>query len=172
MHPRHSFLLWLIMRKKLLTQDIILRWDLSRRKNMNIMCCLLCYENHDSHKHMFFECKFSTQVWAMVRIKAGMDNVNPKWEDIVTWLMVRSRSKLAADYVSRLLVAASAYFIWQERTSRLFKNQLRPPEQVHETIIKTVRYKLMGVKMKQTDRVRKLLGEWEIVDADNDGDGG
>ncbi|XP_035834095.1 uncharacterized protein LOC118482633 [Helianthus annuus] len=160
------------MRKKLLTQDIILQWDFSRRKNMNMMCCLLCYENHDSHKHLFFECKFSAQVWNMVRYKAGMDSVDPKWEDIVDWLLVRSRSKSAANYVSRILVAASAYFNWQERNARLFKNQLGPLEQVYAMIIKTVRYKLMGVKMKRTERVRRLLGEWEILDADINGDGG
>ncbi|XP_035830773.1 uncharacterized protein LOC118480171 [Helianthus annuus] len=112
------------------------------------------------------------QVWVMVRHKAGMDSVDPKWDDIVDWLLVRSRSKLAANYVSRILVAASAYFIWQERNARLFKNQLRPPEQVFDSIIKTVRYKLMGVKMKRTERVKRLLGEWEILDTDSNGDGG
>ncbi|XP_021996201.1 uncharacterized protein LOC110893399 [Helianthus annuus] len=61
--PRHAFMLWLVMKGKLLTQDKILKWDISRRKNMNMMCCLLCYENFDSHPHLFFECKFSSQVW-------------------------------------------------------------------------------------------------------------
>ncbi|KAJ0955627.1 putative reverse transcriptase zinc-binding domain-containing protein [Helianthus annuus] len=169
--PKHSFLMWLIMRNKLLTQDIILQWDISRRKNMNMLCCLLCYQNHDSHKHLFFECKYSTQVWNMVRVKAGMDNIGSKWEDIVARLQLNRHSKSVNDYVSRLVVAASAYLIWQERNARIFKNQMRPPEKIYDLIIETVRYKIMGVKLKRNDRVRRLLGEWGIPDATTNGDG-
>ncbi|XP_022003027.1 uncharacterized protein LOC110900447 [Helianthus annuus] len=164
--PRHAFLMWHIMRRKLLTQDKILSWDFSRRKNMNMMCCLLCYANHDSHNHLFFECKFSDQIWHKVRHKAGMESVQSKWEDIVNWLVVRSRSKSARNYVARLLVAATAYFIWQERNARLFKNELRPPEAIIELIIQQVRYKLMGAKLKNCDNVRRLLGDWGISGAD------
>ncbi|XP_022015016.1 uncharacterized protein LOC110914534 [Helianthus annuus] len=139
--PRHAFLMWLIMKRKLLTQDKILSWDISRRKNMNMLCCLLCYANHDSHHHLFFECKFSAQVWSLVRAKVGMDLVQPKWEEIVNWLRDRVKSKAVNDYVARLLVAATTYFIWQERNARLFKNQLRPPEAISELITQQVRYK-------------------------------
>jgi hypothetical protein len=58
--PRHAFLVWLVMRGKLQTQDKILGWY--RRKNMNMMCCLLCYYNIDSHSHLFFECSYSAKV--------------------------------------------------------------------------------------------------------------
>ncbi|XP_022040145.1 uncharacterized protein LOC110942657 [Helianthus annuus] len=170
--PRHAFLLWLIMRRKLLTQDKILSWDLSRRKNMNMMCCLLCYANHDSHTHLFFECKFSTQVWLLVRQKAGMGSVHAKWDDIVNWLLDRSNSKLASVYVAKLTVAATAYFIWQERNARLFRNQVRPPESLSETIIQQVRYKLIGAKLKKCDNVRKLLRAWDIEASDVHDDGG
>ncbi|XP_022041032.1 uncharacterized protein LOC110943603 [Helianthus annuus] len=160
--PRHAFLMWLIMKGKLLTQDKILKWDFSQRKNMNMMCCLLCYENNDSHSHLFFECKFSSKVWLMVRHKVGMDSVQPKWDDVVDWLLNRVKSKSAANYVSRLLVAASAYVIWQERNARMFKNQLRPPETITEINIQQVRYKLMGAKLKKCDNVQRLLGDWGI----------
>ncbi|XP_022014523.1 uncharacterized protein LOC110914019 [Helianthus annuus] len=94
-----------------------------------------------------------------------------KWEDIVGRLQLKCHSKMVDDYVSRLVVAASAYLIWQERNARIFKNQLRPPEKLYDLIIETVRYKLMGVKLKRNDRVRRLLGEWGIPDADTNGDG-
>ncbi|XP_021994626.1 uncharacterized protein LOC110891242 [Helianthus annuus] len=170
--PRHAFLMWLIMRGKLLTQDKILKWDLSRRKNMNMMCCLLCYANHDSHSHLFFECNYSTKVWAIVKRKVGMDSVQPKWADIVDWLITRSKSKLAKDYVARVVVAATAYTIWQERNARIFKNQLRPPETVGAHIIQLVRYKLMGARLKNTGNVRRLLSEWDVHGKELLDDGG
>ncbi|XP_021993774.1 uncharacterized protein LOC110890468 [Helianthus annuus] len=145
------------MRRKLLTQDKILSWDFSRRKNMNMMCCLLCYANHDSHNHLFFECKFSTEVWHKVRLKVGMVSVQRKWNDISNWLIEHSKPKTVAGFAARLVVAASAYFIWQEQNSRLFKNQLRPPESISEIVLQQVRYKLMGAKLKNCVNVRRLL---------------
>ncbi|XP_022015033.1 uncharacterized protein LOC110914554 [Helianthus annuus] len=170
--PRHAFLMWLIMRGKLLTQDKILQWDLQRRKNMNMMCCLLCYQNNDSHSHLFFECNFSAQVWCSVRKKVGMDSVNPKWPDIIEWLMPRARSKSVTNYAARLLVAASAYIIWQERNARIFMNQLRPPEVISEIILNTVRYKLMGAKLRNTTNVQRVLAEWKIGGNSVSDDGG
>ncbi|XP_022030835.1 uncharacterized protein LOC110931762 [Helianthus annuus] len=81
--PRHAFNMWLVMRGKLLTQDKILQCDLSRRKSMNMMCCVLCYANVDSHEHLFFECGFSSQVWSSVRTKGNMASVDSKWRNIV-----------------------------------------------------------------------------------------
>ncbi|XP_022042320.1 uncharacterized protein LOC110944986 [Helianthus annuus] len=170
--PRHAFMMWLIMKGKLLTQDKILQWDLSRRKNMNMMCCLLCYQNVDSHPHLFFECKYSTQVWRKVRDRVGMSSIAPRWTDIVQWLCNRDHQRRVDTYVAKLLVAAAAYSIWQERNARLFKNQLRSPETVSDVIMNTVRYKLMGAKLKNTVRVRNLLREWEIRTKDRDDDGG
>ncbi|KAF5756243.1 hypothetical protein HanXRQr2_Chr17g0812331 [Helianthus annuus] len=138
---------------------------------MNMMCCLLCYADNDSHTHLFFECKYSSQVWISIRQKAGMESVNPKWADIVDWLVLRARSKSVATYVARLMVAASAYYIWQERNARIFKNQLRPPEVISKAILDTVRYKLMGAKLKNTASVQRLLGKWKINDNDINDDG-
>lgn len=46
--PKHAFILWLILREKLLTQEKMMGWNNSRKQNMNMMCCLLCYANYDS----------------------------------------------------------------------------------------------------------------------------
>ncbi|XP_021986110.1 uncharacterized protein LOC110882384 [Helianthus annuus] len=159
---RHAFLMWLIMRGKLLTQDKILQWDFARRKNMNMMCCLLCYADVDSHAHLFYECKFSSQVWCSVRNKGGMALVDSKWDTIVAWLSSRASSKSAINFVSRIVVAATAYIVWQERNARLFKNHAKPPDVLCEIILATVRYKLMGMKLKDTVRVRSLLDDWGI----------
>ncbi|XP_022040986.1 uncharacterized protein LOC110943551 [Helianthus annuus] len=170
--PRHAFFMWLIMRKKLVTQDKIMYWNYTRTTNMNMMCCLLCYESLDSHDHLFFECKFSAKVWEFIRAKAGMDNVEAKWSAITEWLRQRARSKSADNLVCRLLVAASAYVIWRERNTRFFKNHARPPENICDSICDTVRYRLMGLKFKNTPKVRRLLQRWDIHGALAVDDGG
>lgn len=129
------------MRGKLLTQDRILRWDVARRKNMNMMRCILCYEDYDSHNHLFFDCKFFSQVWFKIIIKAGMENIAPAWLDVVSWLCDHAHSNSVVHYVSRLLIAASTYFIWQERNLRLFNHQARLPDALCMVILAIVHYK-------------------------------
>ncbi|XP_022002776.1 uncharacterized protein LOC110900170 [Helianthus annuus] len=120
----------------------------------------------DSFRHR------EVEVWHKVRHKAGMESVASKWDEIVNWLVTRSRSKSAGSYVARLLVAATAYLIWQERNARLFKNELRPPEAIIDLIFQQVRYKLMGAKLKNCENVRRLLGEWGIIGVNLREDGG
>ncbi|XP_022018820.1 uncharacterized protein LOC110918847 [Helianthus annuus] len=139
---------------------------------MNMMCCLMCYENNDSHNHLFFECNYSTQVWIKVCGKGGMNTVSPEWEAIVSWLAARASSKSAINFISRLIVAASIYFVWQERNARIFKNQTRPPDVLSDLIVQTIRYKLMGVKFKESSNVRRLLESWGIYSTRMEDDGG
>ncbi|XP_021996310.1 uncharacterized protein LOC110893512 [Helianthus annuus] len=95
-----------------------------------------------------------------------MGDVSSKWQEIVEWLLARARSKSARNYIAKILVAAAVYFIWQERNARTFMNQLRPPEKLSEIILNTVRYKLMGAKLRDTSNVRRLLEDFTLVQVD------
>ena len=76
--------------------------------------------------------------------------------------MGKANSNILVNILGRLIVAASVYFVWQERNVRLFKNHARPPDVLCDLILATVRYKLMGLKLKKTTRVMAILGEWKI----------
>ncbi|XP_021996030.1 uncharacterized protein LOC110893223 [Helianthus annuus] len=116
--------------------------------------------------------KDGDEVWEFIRAKAGMDNVEAKWSAITEWLRQRARSKSADNLVCRLLVAASAYVIWRERNTRFFKNHARPPENFCDSICDTVRYRLMGLKFKNTPKMRRLLQRWDTHGALAVDDGG
>nr|XP_043625579.1 uncharacterized protein LOC122597004 [Erigeron canadensis] len=160
--PRHAFNMWLIMRNKLLTQDVILSWVPPRRKTMDMMCCSLCTADFDSHSHLFFECSFSTQVWFLVRDLADLHTVPPVWQQVIDVLLQHASSELLINVIRRLLVAAVAYFIWQERNNRMFRNQSHPPDVLCKEILHMARSKLMGLIFKKTDRVSSLLDRWEV----------
>ncbi|XP_022042323.1 uncharacterized protein LOC110944990 [Helianthus annuus] len=102
----------------------------------------------------------------------GMNTVSPEWDPIVSWLAARASSKSVNNFISRLIVAASIYFVWQERNARIFKNQTRPPDVLSDIIVQTVRYKLMGVKFKESSNVRRLLESWGIYSTRMEDDGG
>ncbi|KAJ0442317.1 putative RNA-directed DNA polymerase [Helianthus annuus] len=160
--PRHSFHCWLIFRRKLWTQDRIQKWNHITRGSMDMMCCLLCQRELESHEHLFFQCSYSAAILDAIKEKSSMKMVPNKWSDIVGWLLPRANSRSLNSVIAKLLVKAAAYFIWQERNLRFFNNQLRPPEAITNTIIDTVRLKLSSFKYKDKPNVRKILEDWKL----------
>nr|GEU70749.1 hypothetical protein [Tanacetum cinerariifolium] len=67
--PRHAFNLWIVIKRKLKTQDNLWSWEVFSSLASN---CPLCESQPDSHEHLFFECPFSTQVWLHMRDLAGL----------------------------------------------------------------------------------------------------
>jgi len=158
--PKHAFIFWLVCRRKLVTQDRIIRWK--NRKCLNMLCCSLCYSNFDSHTHLFFECDYSKQVWKLIRDWASMNHVSPSWQHIIQQLIADSKSKSIVAIIGRLVVASAAYFIWQERNARAFNEHPRPPEILAKHILRTVQYRLLGLKLKRTARVVHTLNRWGV----------
>ncbi|GJS73828.1 putative reverse transcriptase domain-containing protein [Tanacetum coccineum] len=149
--PRHAFHLWLVMRKSLKTQDNIRPWDVGPDVDISRLRCPLCNLHPDSHDHLFFECSFSSQVWRHVRHLADMDVVPSTAQDIVSHLLPLSNKRTAKSIIGRLVLAASAYFVWIERNNRLFKKIKRPPEEIRDLIMVTVRLKLVSLRFKSKD---------------------
>nr|GEV20363.1 reverse transcriptase domain, reverse transcriptase zinc-binding domain protein [Tanacetum cinerariifolium] len=82
--PRHAINLWLIVRRKLKTQDLISAWDVS--SSLGVVCSL-CESNPDSHDHLFFECPVSCGIWNRVKGLAGLNASNPIIYDIIQDLL-------------------------------------------------------------------------------------
>ncbi|KAK1419309.1 hypothetical protein QVD17_28474 [Tagetes erecta] len=71
-----------------------------------------------------------------------------------------------------MIVAACAYFIWQERNNRMFANHARPPDTLVKLIVEAVRYRLMGLKLVRKVDVARVLGGWGIEACRNFDDAG
>ncbi|XP_021979803.1 uncharacterized protein LOC110875919 [Helianthus annuus] len=160
--PRHSFLMWLLVCKKLKTQDMMCKWRSAGNANYNLMCCSLCTSGPDSHDHLFFECEFASQIWYGVREKSGMRSIENTWEKILNHLLQHADSKQATHIIGKLVVGASAYFVWQERNNRLFSSKKRNAAQLIEVILMTVRMKLHTMKFRRTSHVNQVLLEWRL----------
>nr|GEU57500.1 hypothetical protein [Tanacetum cinerariifolium] len=52
--PEHSFILWMAVQNKLITQDKIKKWG-----SFDMMACPLCRKDMDSHHHLFFQCEYA-----------------------------------------------------------------------------------------------------------------
>lgn len=79
------------------------------------------------------------------------------------WIKPLAAKCTARSIIARPIVAATAYFIWQERNLRLFKNQARSPSQVKDIIVYNVRLKLLTFRFKKKQSVAKALEPWNIT---------
>ncbi|GJS87308.1 GRF1-interacting factor 1-like protein [Tanacetum coccineum] len=54
--PRHAIHLWLVVNRKLKTQDLLRQWDV-KNSGITMFNCPLCEGEPDSHNHLFFGCR-------------------------------------------------------------------------------------------------------------------
>ncbi|GKA79747.1 reverse transcriptase domain, reverse transcriptase zinc-binding domain protein, partial [Tanacetum coccineum] len=157
--PRHAINLWLIIKRKLKTQDRICSWDIS---NSLASTCPLCEAIPDSHEHLFFMCPFSNDVWNHMKRLAGLDRVSHDIYAIIAYFDVNARRRSSHIVIAKLVVAASAYFIWQERNWRLFKKTKRTVNQVIECIYSAVRLKLLSCFFKRSKEGVHYARMWKL----------
>ncbi|XP_021979682.1 uncharacterized protein LOC110875790 [Helianthus annuus] len=170
--PRHSFHLWLVIKNKLKTQDRLAVWEVGSATNMNLMCCPLCRNDRDSRDHLFFQCSFSATVWQNIKPMGSLDQVDDTWQSIMDWMLLHASSKKVEHIVSKLVIAATTYFIWLERNKCLFSNDRAKVESVVGKIKKTVRLRLMGFDFKGDAKVDRMLRNWEIAASEQEEDPG
>ncbi|GKC93942.1 hypothetical protein Tco_1159384 [Tanacetum coccineum] len=157
--PRHAFNLWLVIKRKLKTQDNLRSWDVSSSLAISYP---LCESQPDSHEHLFFACSFSTQVWLHLRDLAGLSHIPPNLEVIMDYIIPMAKRRTSTSVISKLVLAALAYFIWQERNNRLFMCNKRPAAKVIECIILAIRLKLMLCHFKKSKAGLDLMKPWKL----------
>ncbi|GJT78337.1 putative reverse transcriptase domain-containing protein [Tanacetum coccineum] len=109
------------------------------------LVCPLCEAQPDSHDHLFFECSFSSQIWMQMKRFARLLNSSSFLVSIMSHLLPIAKRKSSKSTIGKLVVAAVAYFIWQERNRRLFKKSKRSAKEVIEANCGTECIGLEGV---------------------------
>ncbi|GKB85311.1 hypothetical protein Tco_0957583 [Tanacetum coccineum] len=81
---------------------------------------------------------------------------------IISFLNVRSLTRCV---VSKLVLAATAYFLWRERNDRLFKKGKNTVDHVIGSIKSSVRLKLLSCRFKKSKAGLDILKQWNISEA-------
>ncbi|GJV70936.1 hypothetical protein Tco_1490931 [Tanacetum coccineum] len=105
------------------------------------------------------------QVWSRVKDLAGLPNSVPSIDDILHDIAPFAKRRTSKSIVAKLVVAAAAYFIWQERNGRLFKESKLSVSQVCDNILNSVRLKLMSCQFKKSRSALEILHRWKISDS-------
>ncbi|GJV23121.1 hypothetical protein Tco_1375816 [Tanacetum coccineum] len=135
--PRHAFNLWLVVKQRLKTQDRVAYWDVSASL---------------------------ATVWNNVKMLAGLNTTSPDMNLIISYIVLFASRKSIIGVIAKLVVAAAAYFIWQEHNNRLFKNSKWMVNQVIDCIVASVRLKLMSCSFKKLRDGVRLAQAWRLPD--------
>ncbi|PWA73992.1 reverse transcriptase zinc-binding domain-containing protein [Artemisia annua] len=154
--PRHSFVLWMAVQDRLMTQDRIAIW-----KPNDDMKCVFCKLNQDSHEHLFFQCKYTKNVW--IEMQKLMDKrFSFTWHSIIDEFSQLKANRSIWSIIRRLVLGATIYFIWQERNTRLFKNSERKGEVLIQNIMDSIKCRIMSFVVKETENIRAVETKWNV----------
>lgn len=155
--PRPSFLLWLVIKDKLKTQDKLTKWGVKTG-----LKCTFCNVVQDSRDHLFFQCAYPFQIWDFVKQFARMDHAPNDFTNILQFMLQRPVNKTAWSIIQRLVLGASVYYVWQERNNRIFKGLRRTPNDLINTIMQVVRLKLITLHFKNSRQVEDIATIWQF----------
>ncbi|GJT90269.1 ribonuclease H-like domain-containing protein [Tanacetum coccineum] len=133
--PSHAFHLWLVAKRRLKTQDRLRPWDLIGN---------------------------TMPVWYELKDLAGLPNVIGSISSIVNVLIPIAKRRTIRSVIAKLVVAASSYYIWQERNSRLFTKKKRTHGQLTECIKSSIRLKLLSCVFKKSKDALLFKRLWDI----------
>ncbi|GKC95579.1 reverse transcriptase zinc-binding domain-containing protein, partial [Tanacetum coccineum] len=139
------------------TQDKIKKWG-----SYDVMRCPLCKNDTDSHTHLLFECEFSKAIWAKVIRKIGVDWKETNWSNNVEAFAIRWNGNSINSIIIRISLAASVYMIWQERNNRIFRDEMRNPDEIYKILEDIIRIRLLSLKVKNSVAVKKAQEIWNV----------
>ncbi|GJX21175.1 reverse transcriptase domain, reverse transcriptase zinc-binding domain protein [Tanacetum coccineum] len=161
--PRHAINLWLIVRKKLKTQDLIPVWNIS--DSLGVVCSL-CETTPDSHDHLFFECPFVQRIWIRIKCLAGLDSSNPNIYDIIQDLLPIVKCRTSSSVIAKLVLCCDSVIMGEAKQNwRLFQKGKRTTDQIVECIISSVRLKLLSCKLKKSKNGERMARLWDLPEA-------
>ncbi|XP_048496264.1 uncharacterized protein LOC104889169 [Beta vulgaris subsp. vulgaris] len=84
--PKHGFIAWLAMLRRLKTRD--------RLHNIGLCPldqCLLCELEQENHEHLFFACHFSKQCIQLIKEWLGITACTESYTQLLRWLQRRHK---------------------------------------------------------------------------------
>nr|GEY81577.1 RNA-directed DNA polymerase, eukaryota, reverse transcriptase zinc-binding domain protein [Tanacetum cinerariifolium] len=155
--PRYAFMVWLAFNHRLKTLDRIVVWQ----ENVDTKCSL-CELGSESHNHLFFECRYSLEVWQEFKDVVRLDFAPNTLSDIIIYLSGRPINRSIWSVLQRLVIGFMAYFIWHERNLQKFQDKCRPVRDLCGIIRDNVRLRLISLKIKKSMQVMELARLWDF----------
>nr|GEY79048.1 hypothetical protein [Tanacetum cinerariifolium] len=108
------------------------------------------------------KCDFAKTVWKEICKFSYKFGDQFKLVDLCRELTGRNTESKFGMAVDKLLVAATVYYVWQERNRRLFSQEKRTVEILCNQIKECVKSKLMSLHVKESKCVSVMIRKWDL----------
>ena len=125
--PRHSFIMWLGLKDRLLTKNKLQRF-------IDDLSCPLCRAENETLDHLFFHCRIGNQIWANVKSWLGISRAMHTLKAAVKWMIKEARGTGFPAKIKRIALACTVYYIWEARNKSLFEGRIVQPEAIFRRI--------------------------------------
>jgi hypothetical protein len=114
--PKHSFILWLGMKGRLLTKD---KLHLEEDEKL----CPLCRMEEETVNHIFFKCLWVTSIWKDIRQWLGIRRNMSTLASTAKWFRKEIKGKSSHVKAKRIATACFVYNIWDARNKIIFEGK-------------------------------------------------
>lgn len=140
--PKYSFMMWVALKGRLQTTDKMQRWN----NNVNTEC-VLCKEEPESCAHLFFDCRYSGNVWRSLVGGLMQDMFTTEWRTLIG-IVSKPWLTPIKTFLIRYTLQATMHTIWWERNARRHGEEPRSTTTLIQVIDKNIRLKLLAMKGK------------------------
>lgn len=151
-YPRHSFILWMAIRRKLMTKSGMQRFDLSSSDLYS-----LCNQGREDLDNLFFNYEVSKEIWVNILILCHQIYTPQTWAEYV------SNCSLRWNTLCKLSFKVVVYYIWRERNNIIF-NKGRTSKEGITSLIKDVAWEkdFLLHNLQRTDENLVLTTNWSL----------
>ncbi|XP_019264347.1 PREDICTED: uncharacterized protein LOC109241979 [Nicotiana attenuata] len=137
--PRWNFVLTMTAHGRLYTKDRLQRWGVSVDQDY-----ILCNSDKETIQHLFFECPYAKVLWSKLLEWQGIGRPVQGWDEELKWAEKWAKRRNATAELYKMVLAATIYYVWQEKNGRIFKNKTRGWETVCKLI--TQEYTVVAIR--------------------------
>ena len=154
---RHTFIVWLAVQNRLVTQDKLLKWGL-----ISSISCVFCRTNVDERNHLFFSCHFTAGIWQRILCLCGVSRTPRNWENEFLWV-IANKGKSFSSITRKIAWGATIYHLWGHRNRRIQENNYAPADTIFRLICDDVRLRISGIQ-KVVDSLanRSMCERWSF----------
>lgn len=154
--PRYQFLLWLIAKKRLPTQSLLLFYG-----RIDYSVCAFCSTQPDSIDHLFFHCQTLATLAYFWASRCNLPWRIRPWTETSTWALKFLSGKDFFHKIARFSFGALCYLIWKKRNCIIFYGETVSVSALKNHLIKVVNDRVLSFKnVPPTPRNRRLQRNW------------
>ena len=117
--PKHRMIAWLTVLGKLKTKE-----KLWKMKVIPDKLCLICGDHDESIGHLYFECRYSSEIIQNVKEWANWQTKKAGLLELMAWIRKKKRVTTVWRSVSWAILTSCVYQIWKMRNEALWHQKV------------------------------------------------